>query len=587
MHMKVFCGRSYEVAHEIATESVYLVYADPPYKSDVDYNIILPKSNAQIKAFEDCWSLSEESDHLWRKFKIEMASDVTINTERNKLAVELVDFFYGKWPADIVAYLRQMTPLIIQAHRILNKRGTFALQCDPTINGYLRVVADQVFGAGNFIDSIVWLRTSAHNNAKNSCGHIHDTILVYQKGPDHYWNTKVYQDHSEKYILGHYKYKEKDGVVYRYSDPTGSSTSNRQAYRGIEPPAGRRYMVTRPMRDDYCIATNNELPSDWVQAYDELIRLGIIAITEKNGSKALHYRRSLTPGKPLQDVWDDINGVGKNSDEYRNYPTQKPIALLTRLIEATTEKGQLVVDLFMGSGTTGIACIQTERDFIGIELETIVYEHTKKYLEECQGHPIEVTIQKPQSLEDFKKFMVQDRYKFQVYMVEHLLNAVCGPKGADGGLDGTGHYIGLDSEIHPYHLHVTTGDVSPTVIRTASAAMELKKKQGVEFAVIIGVEGRIPRTAKGNSGKFGKIEYQQCFDSYDRIQVVVAEDLFVKGESAIRLPGKLLRMGLDVNPTREFRRIRKMREEEQARLKEEENSQSIKDFMLEQGIDMF
>jgi adenine specific DNA methylase Mod len=227
--------------HYIADESIDLIYLDPPFNSNQAYNVIFSEedgagSGAQIEAFDDTWHWTHAAEDTLRQIELTATPHVVD-------MMQAIVSFVGR--NDMTAYLVMMTVRLIELHRVLKPTGSLYLHCDPTASHYLKVVMDTIFGPENFLNEVVWKRTSAHSSA-NRYGPIHDNVLFYSRGPDHVWN-KIYTQYGEEYVDRFYRHIDQDGRRFRLSDITGSGIRHGEtgeAWRGVDVTSrGRHWMV--------------------------------------------------------------------------------------------------------------------------------------------------------------------------------------------------------------------------------------------------------------------------------------------------------------------------------------------------------
>jgi site-specific DNA-methyltransferase (adenine-specific) len=242
-----------------------------------------------------------------------------------------------------------MTERIAECRRILKKTGSIYVHCDPHSSHYLKVIADRIFGRNNFRNEIIWKRQSSHNDGKQGSkvfGKIHDVILFYSRTSDPKWRTQ-YKPYSEEYT----------NKVYRFVDP---KTSRRYALGDLRGPSG---IEKGCPRFSFLGFTRY-----WRYNRKSMIRLRkqgrIIQTTPTTLPKLKRYLDEMK-GMQFQDVWDDIAPVGNG--ERVNYPTQKPIKLVERIILSSTDKSDIVLDPFCGSGTTGVAAHDLHRNWVMID----------------------------------------------------------------------------------------------------------------------------------------------------------------------------------------------------------------------------
>jgi adenine specific DNA methylase Mod len=329
----LYYGDNLEVLRsEIADESIDLIYLDPPFNSQATYNVLFrspagERSRAQIEAFEDAWHWTDEAE---KAFDEVMTSG---NADAAEMLRAMRSFLKEN---DMMAYLTMMAVRLLELHRVLKQTGSFYLHCDPTAGHYLKTLLDAVFGPDKFRTEIVWKRSSAHSDTKQGRrqhGRVHDLIFFYTKGEAWTWNP-IYTPYDQDYRDAFYKHIEPEtGRLYRLGDLTGPGGAAK---------GNPRYEVMGVAR--YWRYSQEKM--------EELIRQGRIVQTMPGAVPA--YKRYLDemPGVPLQDIWTDIGPIGAQAQERLGYPTQKPLALLERIIQAGSNEGDIVLDPFCGCGTT-------------------------------------------------------------------------------------------------------------------------------------------------------------------------------------------------------------------------------------------
>ena len=317
---QVFCADSTKFLKKLPKNHVKLVYLDPPFYSDRNYEVI--------------------------------SKDGTRNS------------FGDKWSSGITGYLDFMKEILQECHRVLNKQGSLYLHCDWHASHYLKVELDKIFGYENFRNEIVWRRHNSHSDSKQGAkmfGRVHDVILFYSKTKDYTWNP-IYEPYSQEYIDKYYKHVEpKTGRRYAKGDlsgPGGRSKGNPiYSFKG----------VTRYWR----FSKEN---------MKKLEKEGRIIQTKKGNVPVMKRYLDEMPGIMLQDVWDDVKSVQVTKKESVDYPTQKPVRLLERIIEISSNDKDVVLDPMCGSGSTGIAANNLNRKFIGIDKNKDACKLSKKRL---------------------------------------------------------------------------------------------------------------------------------------------------------------------------------------------------------------
>ena len=323
------------------------------------------ESPAQIKAFTDTWEWTRESE---RTFEQEIIGNQAASPKVKEMIGAFLTFIGRN---AMMAYLVMMTPRLVELRRVLKPTGSIYLHCDPTAGHYLKLVMDTVFGPQNFRSEINWRRTNAHNDAKQGrrqYGNVRDTILFYTKGTQWTWNW-LYTEYDEQYVDSFYKFVEEDTErKFRLGDLTAAKPGGDTSYEWrvkrlldgewkadltseyLQPIDGWEYKSALPYRGRY-----------WAYSKAMMTMMdqeGRIVYT-KSGMP--NYKRYLDemPGVPLQNDWTDIRPASRS--ESLGYPTQKPEALLERIVEASSNKGDVVLDPFCGCGTAVAAAQKLNR----------------------------------------------------------------------------------------------------------------------------------------------------------------------------------------------------------------------------------
>ena len=398
----------------LATESVDLIYLDPPFNSNANYNVLFQSPqgyahHAHIEAFTDTWHWSESAEAEF--------SDLLhqANTNVAQLLTALRSLLGDN---DLMAYLVMMASRLLELHRVLKPTGSLYLHCDSSASHYLKLLLDAVFGAARFRNEIVWKRTSAHNNAKKF-GRIADRIFYYNKS-DQFCFNMVRGSYSEEQ-LSRYKYCE-GARRYRAENLTAPSVSATRSvlWRGVHPGEKRCW------RFDLA-----ELERLYAEGRILLKRDGS---PRKDGLKEYLDEAA---GAPLQDIWTDIQ-LSPTAAERLGYPTQKPLALLERIIQTSSREGEIILDPFCGCGTTIHAAQHLNRKWIGIDSTHLAITLIEKRLRDSFPGIAFAVAGTPQDLAGAQDLAARDKYQFQWWACS-LVNAQPfqgQKKGADGGIDG-------------------------------------------------------------------------------------------------------------------------------------------------------
>ncbi|UJA20739.1 site-specific DNA-methyltransferase [Thermoleophilia bacterium SCSIO 60948] len=324
--------------------SVALVYLDPPFSSGRTYDLVDSErgghaSEGRTEAFDDQWRWTSQTDRdlqalssLVPSHLAELVSSLVRSLGRRNLA----------------AYLVAMAPRLVELHRVLDERGSLYLHCDSTASHYLRVILDEIFGPGQFRNEIVWRRTHAHSSSRRY-GPVHDVILFYSKTARYRWNP-VYTAYPAQYLDQYYTQEDERGrfqLITCTAPGDRVGTKAHYEWKGLLPPPGRHWAWKH----------------EQMEAFDKDGRLAYSG----TGTPRLKRYVDEAPGIQLQDIWTDINRLDAHSDERVGFETQKPLALIERIIQASSNPGDLVLDPFVGSGSTLVAAERSGRNWIGVD----------------------------------------------------------------------------------------------------------------------------------------------------------------------------------------------------------------------------
>ena len=420
----------------IEDETVDLVYLDPPFNSKAQYNVLYEtptnlRETAQRAIFRDSWWWEEEAQACFEHVLAHGGPTAAIlNALRGALG-----------GSDTMAYLAMMSARLLEMKRVMKSSASLYLHCDPTASHYLKIIMDAIFGPKNFRNEVVWKRTGAHGRAKK-WGPIHDVLLFYTKSDRYIWN-RTYQDYDPAYVASHYKHKDAGGVFQDVSldGPGRRNGSSGDAWRGTNPTDKGRHWELPPDR---------ALPSWFVRppGYSQMTvqeRLDVLDSAEliywPRRGKVPRFKRYLgvTDGNPIQDIIADIPPVNSGATERIGYPTQKPVPLLKRIIAASSNPGDVVLDPFCGCGTTIEAAARLDRRWVGIDVSYYGVRLIERRVRANLGptYPIEVR-GIPTDLAGAEALADGDRYGFQQWAVDELGCQIWndGKKGADRGIDG-------------------------------------------------------------------------------------------------------------------------------------------------------
>ncbi|HLX88790.1 MAG TPA: DNA methyltransferase [Acidimicrobiales bacterium] len=493
----LFFGDNLAVLPEyIADEVVDLIYLDPPFNSKRSYNAIFrhvdgTPAAAQIKAFTDTWHWNLTSEITFKR-TVEAGGPVS------RLLLALRDVLGTN---DVLAYLTMMAPRLQELHRVLKPTGTIYLHCDPTASHYLKLVLDAVFGPEHMLNEVIWKRTETKGDARRKFGAVHDSLLAYAKSNKYKFNP-VYAIKDEDY-LDRFRLDDHDGKgPYRIAplDSPNPRPNLTYEYKGFQPPA-KGWRVKRELME-------------------KLDAQGRLAFPKtKDGRIGRKHYLSEQEGAKVADVWTDIRPVQASSAERIGYPTQKPLALLERIIAASSDAGDLVLDPFCGCGTAIAAAQTLGRRWIGIDItrvaiEVIVTRLEKKFPNVDYAVPRGI----PTTMDEVDFLAGLDKYAFQQWACDCLGIDAEIRKGADKGIDGeVVRYVTPGSD-KPWRAVVSVkgGAVKVTQIRDLRGTMEREKADAGIF-----VTYRTPtKPMKAEALSAGLMD-----TGIPRIQIVTAEEL--------------------------------------------------------------
>jgi len=484
----------------VQDETVDLIYLDPPFKSNQDYNILFAEKNgsqsaAQIRAFEDTWQWDRAAAQAYEQV-------VEAGGRAAEAMIAFRKFLGGN---DMLAYLSMMAPRLKELRRVLKPTGSIYLHCDPTASHYLKMLMDAVFGPVNFKNEIVWKRTSAHSDS-GACGKTHDVIFLYGKGPKKSTWNRSFQKYDEEYIQSHYRYIDKNGRRYRTDNLTAMGLSG--GGYGYE-----WHGVTRIWRCP-------------IETMEQLDRDGRIRYTNTGTAEFIRYLDEM-PGVPVQDLWIDLPPINSRAKERLGYPTQKPEALLERIIQASSSKGDVVLDPFCGCGTTINVAQKLKRNWIGIDITHIAIALIKYRLQNTFGNEVAYkVVGVPVSLPDAENLAKSDPYQFQAWAVGHFVGFPHELKrGADKGIDGRLYFHDDPSrKTKQIVFSVKAGHVGVAHVRDLRGVIDREK---AEIGVLIALqEPTKPMREEAASAGY----YESRWGKHPRLQILtVAELLEGKG----------------------------------------------------------
>ncbi len=517
---RLYYGDNLDVLRRYVEDaSVDLVYLDPPFNSNANYNVLFAeksgtRSSAQFQAFEDTWQWDASAAEAYRNV---VESGATAGQA-------LIAFRALLGESDMLAYLSMMAPRLVELRRVLKRRGSLYLHCDPTAGHYLKLLLDAVLGAKNFKNEIIWKRTVPKSDFRQGATNfprVHDLLLYYVRDNDS--EPTFHQPLaplSEAYIESHYSQRDADGRRFQLTSLAA-------------PGAGMR---GHPQYDFLGVTRYWRYGKDKMA---DLLKQGRIIQNKPGGVP--RYKRYLdeTSGVPIGDTWEDVQPINSQAQERLGYPTQKPEALLERVINSSSNPGDVVLDPFCGCGTTIASAQKLGRQWIGIDITHLAIGLIKKRLSDTYGETIKDTYQvigEPVSLDDAKALAAAEPFQFQTWALGLVGARPAGSeqvkKGKDRGIDGLIHFHDDNSgDTKRIVLSVKAGHTGPDHVRDLRGTVEREKAQ---IGVLITMHETTREMRKeAASGEF----YASQWGVHPKIQLLTVAEL-LEGKGINRPPDR-------------------------------------------------
>lgn len=497
--------------NEIADDSVDLVYLDPPFNSNANYNVLFKsptgdQSQAQIEAFDDTWHWTDAA---------EIAFDEVIHSGNSDAAEMLRAMRAFLKENDMMAYLAMMAVRLIELHRVLKPTGSLYLHCDPTASHYLKILLDAVFGAENFRNEITWKRQTAHSDAKHKFSDISDVVLFYARTKKTIFKA-VYTDHDPDYIKNFYRFNDGDGRgAYQLADAASPNPRPNMMYewKGFPfPEKGWRYQ------------------RDTMQKLHDEGRLYYPKFPDGSFdfSKRIRLKRYLAEqeGSIVTNIWTDINPLHGSDREKLGYPTQKPVALLERIIKASSNEGDLVLDPFCGCGTTIHAAEKLNRRWIGIDITHLAIGLIRRRLIDAFPQAEFDVAGVPKDTGGARELAAQDKHQFQLWALSMIEAQPFkgGRKGADGGVDGYLYFKPDGKVTEKAVVSIKGGEhVDVKMIRDLIATVQRENaKMGIFVTLAPPTKPMVTEAAA--AGLYRPPAYENR--KFSKIQILTIDDLF-------------------------------------------------------------
>ena len=468
--------------HHLPDESIDLIYLDPPFNSNRSYNVLFRESSgaasdAQLEAFEDTWHWGDAARDAY---------DQVITGPNQHVARMLKAMVDGLGYNDVTAYLTMMAIRLVELHSVLKETGSIYLHCDPTTGHYLKVVMDAVFGPVNFRNEIAWRRSPFVGSSKaiaKRFPHNHDLLLVYGRTGDTTFHMPIvpYTDEYKKRF-------------------------NRQDERGwYQSVALRTYSqeTFERLRSENRLISPQRPGAGWRFKF---------YLDEKKGSF-------------IDDFWGDVNQINPVAKERLGYPTQKPLALLERIISASSNPGDIVLDPFCGCGTAVHAAHKLGRRWIGIDVTYLAIGLIRRRMRDAFPDIEIEEIGAPVDLAGAHALAAHDKYQFQWWALDRLgAQPVSGKKkGADRGIDGVIPFFAGPAEDYKRAIVSVKGGEHVTVaaVRDLKGVLEREKEPvGILLALASPTKEMVTEAAAA-----GFYENEMWQRKFPRVQIITVEEM--------------------------------------------------------------
>jgi DNA modification methylase len=514
---QLFYGDNLQVLRKhIKDETIDLCYIDPPFNSKRNYNQIYnnvgKEDKAQAQAFIDTWTWDDHANQGLAEIQENYLGHFTSQS------IDLISGLtkvLGK--GSLLAYLVNMTLRVAEIHRVLKPTGSFYLHCDPTASHYLKIIIDAIFCSqgGDFKNEIIWKRTSGHSDSAKY-GSVHDVIFYYTKSLKITWN-QIYQKYEQNYIEKYYRYQDDDGRKWMSDNLSAAGLAG----------GGYQYEwngVTKLWR---CPKTTME----------KLDAEGKIYYTKNRVARIKRYLDE-SKGLPVQDAWNDIEPLRSWHKELLGYPTQKPESLLERIIQASSNEGDIILDAYCGCGTTVAVSQKLNRQWIGIDITYQSISLILKRLEDTFGKAVLETINISGIPKDMKSAEAlalkkddRTRKEFEKWAVLTYSNnraTINQKKGADKGIDGIAYFTGDKDEPEKIILQVKSGNVKSGDIRDLQGTITLEKAELGVFITLKPPTKDMIKTAK----EAGIYKSRYMSQPVDKIQIVTVQEI-IEGQKRL------------------------------------------------------
>lgn len=518
----LYYGDNLEIMRKISDETIDLIYLDPPFNSKKVYNVIFKDkigtdAPAQIEAFTDSWSWSPDVQDTYDELMLgNYSADL-------KNIMEAFDKFMHK--SNLMAYLTMMAIRFVEFHRILKPTGSIYLHCDTTANHYLKILMDQVFGVKNFKNEIVWKRTFAHNDPIRF-GRNADRLLFYTKTENYTFNV-VFTEYNTEYIKKFYIHEDKVGKYQKVLLTGPGINPNDPVWKNYHPSQAKRHWSVPKRIVSKLVGEEKIKTLSTTEKLDLLHDNGYIVFSKNGIPRFKQYLHEMI-GVPAQEIWTDIPPISSQAKERLGYPTQKPITLLERIVNASSNPDDIIFDPFCGCGTAIIAAETLRRKWIGIDITHLAVALMKKRLKDnfnLKAYEDYDVIGEPRSVSAAKELAEHSKSQFEFWAVSLVGGQPYKSKGGgDTGIDGFLYFKDYEGKLHKIIIEIKGGGYQPKDIRALHAVMQREK---APLSLLIALK----QPTKGmleDTVAFGKWQIPGSKHKYPVMQIFTIEEYFDK-----------------------------------------------------------
>jgi adenine specific DNA methylase Mod len=479
---KLYFGDNLEIMKELLKQYpngfIDLIYIDPPFNSKRNYNVLyesidMEDTKAQKQAFADTWSNVSYLD------TIEEIKDIDMNLSNFLEALDKINISKGA-----ISYLATMGIRIWYMQKLMKDTGSFYLHCDPTMSHYLKIVCDLIFNEKNFKNEIVWCKNTTMYQSKTRFVPQHDIIFFYTKNENYYYNWEVVAEPFSEVTIKKYKYSDSKGRKFRLHG---------------------RNIKGSPIKN------KTDINIKWLEKEPDLVRVDYL--DKKIGIKP-------------KDFWN-LDILNQASHERLGYPTQKPEALLKKIIEASSNKGDVVADFFCGCGTAISVAQKLKRKWVGVDISHLAVKLITKRLMDAYGTGVRKTFEIfgfPRDIASARELATatrKGRLKFEEWIIEVMLHGVLNENKNQPGFDG---YLTLDMPWKKEFVLIEVKSGNASLQQVNHFIQTIKDREAV-MGLFVCFAGQVTDGMKQAAKKEGYYLEQNFGRKFEKLQIITVEDL--------------------------------------------------------------